>query len=71
MYNHGMVALFPDWSYVVVADLDEFLVTEKPMRVDQVKMRLIWGMGFICMSYIFLMYSADNDRVCFAARALH
>ena len=40
VYNHGMLALHAEDSVVVVADLDEYLITPKPMSVHQVRIAL-------------------------------
>lgn len=36
IYNHGMLALHAEGSLAVVGDLDEYLVTPRPMELPQV-----------------------------------
>ena len=45
IYNHGMLALHAEDSVVVVADLDEYLLTPKPMTVHQVRVRAMGKCG--------------------------
>ncbi len=37
IYNHGLLSLTTDDAVVVVADLDEYLVTPQPVNMHQVK----------------------------------